>query len=244
VILPNVRMSFGRTEARWLVRFLSGSDAGLQRHWEGMLADRGIDALLDDPRAADAVLEPRGVLLAPPRLVLYVLIRRAFLDRGLESRMLADYTTALVHEFGMRGRSYRVADHDDKEYYYLVDVLADLANAEGRRAFLLRAHLGNFALWLSGLFPDYIVARLHRKGGPGIDYYEEMGRTGFLLAARDPHASHQSLERLYENAAETFPAVRRALNLFSDQHLLPVTRSPDERVLRQVADDFESGCRA
>ncbi|MEE8446525.1 MAG: hypothetical protein V3S52_02605 [Gemmatimonadota bacterium] len=244
MILPNVRMSFGRTEARWLVRFLSGSDAGRQRHWEGVLAERGIDALLDHPRVADAVLEPRGILLAPPRLVLYVLIRRAFLDRGLESRMLADYMTALVHEFGIRGRSYRVADHDDKEYHYLVDVLADLANAEGRRAFLLRAHLGNFALWLSGLFPDYIVARLHRKGGPGLDYYEEMGRTGFLLAARDPHASHQSLERLYESAAETFPAVRRALNRFSDQHLLPVTRSPAERFLRQVSDDFESGLHA
>ena len=239
MILPNVRMSFGRDEASWLVGLLAGPDARDRRHWEEMLADRGIDALLDDPRAADALLRHAGLLLAPARLVLYVLIRRSFLERGLDSRMLADYTTALVYEFGKRGRSCRIADYDEKEYYYLVDVLADLANADGRRAFLLRVHLGNFALWLSGLFPDYVVSRVHRKGGPGLDYYEEMGRTGFSLAARDPHASDRALEALYEDAAATFPAVRRALNLFSDRHFFPVSQSPVDRFLRQTADGFD-----
>ncbi len=239
MILPNVRMFFGRDEASWLVKLLSGADVRDRRHWEEVLADSGIDALLDDPRAAEAVLRQGGLLLAPPRLVLYVLIRRSFLERGLDSRMLADYTTALVYEFGKRGRSCRIADSDEKEYHYLVDVLADLTEADGRRAFLLRAHLGNFALWLSGLFPDHIVARVHRKGGPGLDYYEEMGRTGFSLAARDPHASDRSLEALYEDAAATFPAVRRALNLFSDRHFFPIARSPVDRFLRQTADDFD-----
>ncbi|UCG75226.1 MAG: hypothetical protein JSV95_10870 [Gemmatimonadota bacterium] len=239
MILPNVRMSFGRNEARWLIRLLAGCDARRQRHWEGVLADQGIDALIDDPRAAEAVARYEGLLLAPPTLVLYVLIRRAFLERGLSSRMLADYTTALVHQFGQRDRSLRIADHDDKEYRYLVDVLADLAEAEGQRAFLLRAHLGNFALWLSGLFPDHIVSRVHRRGGPGLDYYEEMGRTGFRLAASDPFATGRSLDGLYENAAETFPAVRRALNHFSDQRLFPIPTSPVDRFLRQAADGFD-----
>lgn len=237
MILPNVRMSFGRDEARWLVRLLSGGDSSRERHWEGVLADRGIDALLDEPHAADAVHD-RGLLLAPPQMVLYVLIRRALMERGLDSRMLADYTTALVYEFGRRGRSYRIADYDDKEYHYVVDLLADLADARGQRAFLLRAHLGNFALWLSGLFPDYIVARVHRRGGPGLDYYEEMGQTGFRLAAGDPHARDRSLKGLYEDAAETFPEVRRALNLVSDRNLFPVPSSPVDRFLRQTADDF------
>lgn len=243
MILPNVRMSFGRDEARWLVRLLSDGDTGRERHWEGVLADRGLDALLDEPLAADAI-QCRGLLLAPPRMVLYVLIRRAFLERGLDSRMLADYTTALVFEFGRQGRSYRIADHDDKEYHYVVDLLADLVDARGRRAFLLRAHLGNFALWLSGLFPDYIVSRVHRRGGPGLDYYEEMGRTGFRLAAEDPHASHRSLRGLYEDAAETFPVVRRALNLVADRSLFPVPSSPVDRFLRQTADGFDQGSPA
>lgn len=239
MILPNVRMSFGRDEARWLVLLLGEGDARGQRYWEDVLADKGIDALLDDPRAAEAVARHRGLLLAPPRLVLYVLIRRALLERGLASRMLADYTTALVFEFGQRDRSYRITDHDEKEYRYLVDVLADLADADGHRAFLLRAHLGNLALWLSGLFPDYIVARVHRMGGPGLDYYEEMGRTGFRLAAGDPHADRRSLGDLYENAADAFPSVRRALNLFSDQNLFPIPTSPVDRFLRQTADGFD-----
>jgi hypothetical protein len=67
-------MSFGRNEARWLV-LLGEGDARGQRHWEEVLADEGIDALLDDPRAADVVLRHLGLLLAPPQMVLYVLIR-------------------------------------------------------------------------------------------------------------------------------------------------------------------------
>ena len=34
-----------------------------------------------------------------------------------------------------------------------------------QRAFLLRTHMGNFSLWLLGLFPDFLEARMRRRGG-------------------------------------------------------------------------------
>jgi len=40
-------------------------------------------------------------------------------------------------------------------------------------------HLGNYSLWLAGLFPDYIAARRSRKGGPDLPYYDELGRQDF-----------------------------------------------------------------
>src|SRR5690606_40834859 len=94
------------------------------------------------------------------RLVFYVLVRHALLENGIDSPITADYLAALLLEFGRNARAHRIDDAPDApEYHYLADIVEALASATGRQAFLLRAHLGNFALWLSGLFPDYITDR-------------------------------------------------------------------------------------
>ncbi|MFQ5689169.1 MAG: hypothetical protein ACE5HQ_02705 [Gemmatimonadota bacterium] len=238
MILPNVRASFGRQEAQWLVRVLSGRVEREERRWEERLAEHGIDSLLDHPGTLDAMLRQRGIMAVPPRLFFYVALRSTLLERGVRGRGLADYLTALVLHFGQARRPYRIADYDDQEYFYLVDVLAELERARGRRAFLLRAHLGNFALWLSGLFPDYIAARVRRKGAPGIDYYEAIGQSGYRMAAEDPYARRRALDSLYLDAAGAFGPLRLALNRFSDRWLFPRANSPESRLLRQVHDEM------
>ena len=241
MILPNVRASFGEEEARWLVRLLGRGDPEREEHWEEVLAEKGMDRLLDDPRTLDALLDREGVEVLPSRLVLYVILRRSLLERGLESRTIADYVTALVYEFGLGRRARRISDTDDQEFGYLVDILEEMTRAQGRRAFLLQAHLGNFALWLSGLFPDYITDRVRRKGGPGLDYYEEMGQTGYRLAADAPHAQERSLDVLYRGAAEAFGPLRRSLNRVSDRFLFPQSGTPVERLIRQARNGHAGG---
>lgn len=241
MILPNVRSSFGRDEAERVVHALACGDSTRARELEACVAERGLDPLLDDPGLPDLLTGGGGVRSLPLGLILYVLVRHALLESGLESRVIADYVSALVLEFGFRGRSYRIADHDDREYHYLVDILDDMSRASGRRAFLLEAHLGNFALWLSGLFPDHISSRVHRKGGPGLDYYEEMGQTGYRMAAADPVARQESLDELFRDAAEAFVELRRGLNRVSDRYLLPRRGPSVDRLLRQVEDRFQEG---
>lgn len=239
MILPNVRTSFGRKEARWLVDLLSEGESESRRDWERILADRGIDPLLEHSRTRERIMDdPRPLLDAPLGLVLYVYIRQALAESGVDSRVIADYLTALVLEFGQGRRSLRIAEHDDREYQYLVDILGELTEAEGRRAFLLRTHLGNFALWLAGLFPGHIEHRVERRGGPGLDYYEEMGRSGYRQAADDPYAEHDSLTTLYREAADSFQRLRKGLNLFSDRYLIPEPESPVNRLIRQAQTDF------
>jgi hypothetical protein len=238
VIVPNVRASFGEREVDWLLKLLAAGDAARKEEWEERLAAKGIDHLLDHPRTAERILERDRVEVLPSRLVLYVLLRRTLLETGVESRRIADYLTALVFEFGMGDRARRVDEADEAEYDYLVDILEDLTGAEGRRAFLLKAHLGNFALWLSGLFPDHITRRVRRKGGPGMDYYEEMGQVGYRMAADAPQARRESLDRLFRDAADRFGPLRVSLNRISDRLLFPTAGSPVERLLRQARDGF------
>ena len=97
----------------------------------------------------------------------------------------------------------------------------------------MRTHLGNYALWLSGMYPDYIEHRRWRRGGPDLDYYEEMGRRGFQLAAGHRLADDHGLTMLFTTAAERFGLLRAALNDVSDALLFPDRYSP-ERLMRQV----------
>lgn len=238
MILPNVRASLGSNEIALLLKLLERRTRRGQRLWAGKLADEGIDALLDDSATHAAVMQGRGISAVPPGLAFYIMVRHTLLESGLDNRELADYVASLLVEFAVSGRAYRIARHDDKSYRYLVELVADLEE-EGseRRQFLLRAHLGNFSLWLSGLFPDYVIARVHRKGAPGLDYYEDLGATGYRMASQCDLAERYDLTRVYREVAQGFRAVRRALNRVSDRFFFPVAPTSVDRLLRQVIDD-------
>jgi hypothetical protein len=147
--------------------------------------------------------------------------------------MLADYVASILLHFGLGTRASRVADSDDEIYTTLAELAGALESADAQRSFLVRAHLGNYALWMSGVFPDYIELRRWRKGGPDLDYYEEMGRRGFTLAADHRLAAKHGLTALFETAAARFPILRQALNNISDALLFPHHHSP-EKLMRQV----------
>jgi hypothetical protein len=169
MIKPNVRASFGRGEAELLLA-LAGPGG------EDRLREQGLDALLDDTAVLRGLVRgERLISTAPAPLVFYVLVRHALLQREIEDRQLADYTAAVLLEFAMAGRAHRVDGGEGEPFHYLADVLDAIQRARGEREFLLRVHLGNFALWLGGVFPDWITTRVQRRGAPPLSYYDEMG---------------------------------------------------------------------
>jgi hypothetical protein len=182
-----------------------------------------------------------GISTAPAPLVFYLLVRHALIAREIFDRQLADYTAALLLEFGKAGRAHRIGEWEEQQFHYLTDILAELERARGEREFLLRVHLGNFALWLSGIFPDRITHRVQRRGAPPIGYYEEMGARGFRSAAAMELALRHGLGEVLRNAADEFSNVRSALNSLSDALFFPRPRDPVERLLREVQDGFERG---
>jgi hypothetical protein len=241
VILPNVRASFGRAEASAVLGLLSGGDNAVRDRLWDRLRDEGFDSLLDDPRTLNAALTEPGAAPGagmPPGLVFYLLVRHALLESGIDDRTLADYLAALLLEFGREDRAYHVDPADPERFLYLVDLVAAGDTADGRQRFLVRAHIGDFALWLSGIFPDYVTARVQRRGAPGLAYFEEVGASGYRMAADTPHAARHGLDRLLRTAADAFPALRVALNRVSDRYLFPGGGSV-HRLLRGVADGYE-----
>ncbi len=240
MILPNVRASFGPRDIEQLLGLLERRTRHGRRRWEGRLADEGLDSVLDRPEVLAALMETKGVSGLSPSLAFYIMVRHTLLESGLDDVKIADYVAALLVEFTESGRAHRIARYDDKTYRFLVDVVADLeGESSERRQFLLSAHLGNYSLWLSGLFPDYVIARVHRRGAPGLDYYEGLGSTGYLMASECELAGRYDLTGIYRDVASGFRAVRRALNRVSDRYFFPVAPTPIDRLLRQVIDDSQ-----
>jgi hypothetical protein len=236
MILANTRQGLSRDDAQLAVRLLarhSGEEMGAV---ERRLADSGIDSILDDPQLPQALMRsPQGAWASFP-LFAYVMVRQALRRVGESDRGLADYVTAIVVHFGLRDRSRRIGESDDQTYEALTDLCQDLDDPDARRSFMVRTHLGNYSLWVSGLFPDFVEQRRWRRGGPDLEYYEEMGRRGFQLAADHRLAEQHGLATLYATAAERFGLLRVALNAVSDSLFFPNVYSP-ERLMRQVQDE-------
>jgi hypothetical protein len=237
MILANLRERISANDVELVIRLLSRGDAAHRGDLMRMAGEYGVDSLLDAPELPELLRTARSLEQPSTALFIYVTVRHTLLASGIDDRRLSDYLGALVLEFGLRDRAHRISRLDDEQYHYLTDLVADIAAVAGRRGFLLRAHLGNFSLWMAGIFPDHITAREERRGGPGLQYFEELGTRGFRLAANHSLAKQLDLAGLYSMAAESFSAIRVALNRLADRVLFPHVNTPG-RLLRQVADDF------
>jgi hypothetical protein len=233
MIRADLRSSLQAADLDVVVRALSDGAPARRAELEAVLLVNGPDALLDAPELLERLARMRGILVPSDRLFLYVAVRHALRDAGVDDRALADYLASLLLAFGERDRAWRIDRHDDQRHRYLVDILADLERADGARRFQVMVHLGNYALWLAGLFPDYIAARRARHGGPDVLYYDALGRRGFGLASEHVLADQYGLDGVFRAAAERFVALRAALNGFSDRFLFPGSATSG-RILRQL----------
>lgn len=239
MIATSARASLTADDMRLAVELLGRSEA--ERHRLAQRAmEQGPDTLWDDPRLATALAASRDLSRPSPALFFYVTLRRLLLELGVDDRALTDYCATMVAAFGRGDRAWRIGEHDENRYAYLVDLAEEAGRCRGERQFRVRVHLGNFSLWLTGIFPDYIAARRSRKGGPDLPYYEAVGRTGFLMAS--DHRLAGDLGPVLRSAGEQFGQLRIALNRLSDRLLFPSNASPD-RIMRQVSDEFHQRLR-
>jgi hypothetical protein len=91
-------------------------------------------------------------------------------------------------------------------------LLAALQTADEPTSFYIRTHIGNQALFFSGVFPDHIRYRAERKGFPDLRYYQELGRANFRVARDHRLAQKYDLAPVFDVLSDRFEPARRALN--------------------------------
>jgi hypothetical protein len=218
MITANCRARFTAADFQFIVRTL-GRSPNESVSLVDLLGDEETrDAVLDQPRLVEAILNQGGQLAISPAFYFYVLARHVLCRGGINDRKLCDYVASLLETFsranGLRG------PHTGEESgrQYLCDMLIALTRASAAESFLLRAHVGNYSLFVSGIFHEN-TQRRSRRGAPDLEFYETVGRTNFQLVASHSTARRCALNDVFEELADRFHDVRLALNHLSDELL-------------------------
>ena len=176
------------------------------------------DAVLDNPRLVDTILSNPAQLRISSQFYFYVLARHVLQQAGIGDRKLSDYVGSLLETFSRTSllRSPHVSG--DSVNQYISDMLIALQRVTPEQAFLLRAHVGNYSLFVSGIFHEN-TQRRSLRGGPDVRFYEQIGRTNYQMVSSHAAARRCELNDVFEELADRFRDVRLALNRLSDQLL-------------------------
>jgi hypothetical protein len=220
MVRANCRARFTAADFDFIVRTLARSQID-QVSLVDLLSDVDTrDSILDHPRLVDAILNNCGHLQISSQFYFYVLARHVLQQSGIKDRKLCDYVASLLEAFS---RASRLQISDETHHLaeqYISDILIALNRATPEQAFLLRAHIGNYSLFISGIFhPAVAGQRRSLRGGPDIKFYEQVGRTNYQLVSSHVVARRCELDDVFEGLADRFREVRLALNQLSDRLL-------------------------
>lgn len=219
-IQPTCRNRFTPTDFDFILTAL-GSDPVQRESLTALFQDpKALDLILDQEALFHALLEEPGLLSVSPHFYFYVLVRQVLLRAGSDDRELADYVAALLAAFSSTKRMRRPARGVEGAADYLVDMLRAMEEADESTRFSLTLHLGNYALYLSGIFPDYIEHRARRRAAPSLAYYEALGSSQFNAAGSHRLAAKYELAPVLGTLAKKFTPTRKALNDLSERLLI------------------------
>ncbi|WP_269524665.1 hypothetical protein [Coraliomargarita parva] len=179
-----------------------------------------VDEILDHPRLLQTVLESTEHLQLSSRLYFYLLTRHSLKQSGLDDADLADYVSGILDQ--------QLSHHriNGQTIFYLVDWLSKLERSPRERQFELYVRAGNYLLFLTGMFPAYLHERSRRRGAPGLDFYEDVGRCSFNSAAQHPKSQSSETHDIYRSIADHFSNLRYALNDVSERFMHMDNQTP------------------
>lgn len=218
MIKANCRERFTAADFEFVVQTLARSERDSVSLVELLTDAEARDSILDNPRLVESVLAQDGTLGISPQLYFYVLIRHVLQSTGLTDRRVSDYLASLLETFSQTARLKSPADGTANPVQYVSDMLIALRHASPAQTFLIRAHVGNYALFITGIFHE-TVERRSRRGAPDLDFYEEVGSASFKGVATHEVARSCALGGVFESLADGFHEARLALNRLSDSLL-------------------------
>ncbi len=172
------------------------------------------DAILDHDLIYNSVVDQTGCLQVSAAFYFYILTRRVLRRVSLDERALTDYVAAVLLAFSHINQlqSPGEATPTSRSFTYVSDMMVRLNNCPPEQAYLLRAHMANYTLFLSGMFVERVNAHAERRGAPGISFYEAVGQSSFLSVAKHPQAKRTEHQAIFEQLGTEFRRVRLALN--------------------------------
>ncbi len=218
MIKANCRERFTAADFDFVVRTLARSERDSVNLVELLTDDAARDAVLDSPHLVEPLLADGAPLTISPQLYFYVLLRHVLKETAFGDGDVSDYLASLLETFSQTARMRSPADGHTSPIQYVSDMLIALRHASPAQSFLIRAHVGNYSLFITGIFHETVQHRSQR-GAPDLGYYEDLGRSNFRVAAGHQVARTCALNEVFEKLADGFREIRLALNHLSDSLL-------------------------
>jgi hypothetical protein len=231
LIQPNCRVQFAAEDIDFILSVL-GRRLGSAECLVKLLADEeSRDLILDDEALFHALLERAGCLRVSTRFYFYILVRQVFRRSGIRDRAVADYVAELLSEFARAEQARCLLPGQANPLDYVFEMLTALEAADDRTRFHLRVAIGNYSLFLSGVFPARIRFRAESRGFPDLRYYEGVGRAQYRAASDHRLAQRYAVADIFGTLADRFQTTRLALNDIADRLFWLGEPAPPELLL-------------
>jgi hypothetical protein len=172
VIQANCRAQFTADDFSFVVRTLARSQKDAVSLVSLLSDEAERDAILDHDLIYESVVDSTGCLQVSAAFYFYVLTRRVLKRVSLDERALTDYVAAVLLAFSHVSQLNGPGEQDDaRSFAYLSDLMTRANTCAPEQAYVVRVHMANYALFLSGMFAERVQARVQRRGAPSLDYY-------------------------------------------------------------------------
>jgi len=230
MIRATARARFTAADFDFVVRCLSKKQEDAVNLADLFHDETSRDSILDHELLVQAILSHDPHLSVSPQLYFYVLTRRVLMEAGIDDRDLTDYIASVLVKFMQASNLASPIQRMEGSFTYVSDLLLALRDATPSQTFVLRAHVGNYSLFVTGLFLDNLERR-SRRGAPDPEFYEEMGQMNYRLIAKMPQARQCHLVQVYEQLGQRFHQIRLALNTLAER-LIHIDDTPHPPALR------------
>jgi hypothetical protein len=234
VIRPNCRAHFTPADYEFIGSTLP--DSGAKSQWLFQLLEDpdSLDIILDNPRIFRSVLDLKSCLSVSLHFYFYVLVRHVLLREDIQDREVADYVAEVLAEFASHQRWRHPDASEPRPMDYLHEMLAALDRADDDKRFIILTHIGNYSLFLSGIFPQHLLFRAERRAAPGFSFYEELGSAHFRMAGEHYLARKLAMAPVLITLGQVFRMIRMALNHLSERLVFLETHGAVQELFREI----------
>ncbi|MFB6356275.1 MAG: hypothetical protein ABEJ65_07150 [bacterium] len=131
-----------------------------------------------------------------------------------DDHRLIEYLVSMLRDFVETESLFQLPIDDEDRYRYFMDMIEKALESDKQESFKIFCHIGNYSLFLTGVFPDWIQHRHEFKNRPlDLDSYREYGVTYFQRAAKHDMAERWELDDVLTKLHRGYDVARGGLNL-------------------------------
>jgi len=161
-------------------------------------------------------------------------VRQSFWQVGLYDATVAEYVAQVLVEFAVADNLYKLRDRGGRKIDSVVEMLAQapavpVDEADVLRQRKLRKYVGDYALFMSGVFRTYI------DGKGSLDFYIQEGSRSYWTVSELDLALYRAGYYLYQELSTKFEYYSGALDFMRKSYFAAVPgEDPFAGFLRQI----------